>query len=71
MDCETTWKNGFVKIYIDSVDMNGHHLLNAHELEQTPEDGKGQESLICCSPWGRRVGHDLAAEQQQTGLLQK
>ena len=27
-------------------------------------DGEGQGSLECCRPWGRRVGHDLATEQQ-------
>ena len=25
-----------------------------HELEQTPGDGEGQGSLVCCSPWGHR-----------------
>ena len=25
-----------------------------HEFEQTPGDGEGQESLACCSPWGRK-----------------
>ena len=29
-----------------------HHRLNGHELEQTPGDGEGQGSLVCCSPWG-------------------
>ena len=29
-----------------------HHRLNGHEFEQTPGDGEGQESLVCCSPWG-------------------
>ena len=29
--------------------------------------GDGQGSLACCSPWGRRVEHDLATEQQQQG----
>ena len=29
-----------------------HYWLNGHEFEQTPEDSEGQESLICCSPWG-------------------
>ena len=29
-----------------------HHWLNGHEFEQAPVDGKGQESLLCCSPWG-------------------
>ena len=42
-----------------------HHQLNGHEFEQTPEDGEGQGSLTCCSPWGRRVAYDLATEQQQ------
>ena len=26
--------------------------LNGHEFEQTPGDGEGQGSLVCCSPWG-------------------
>ena len=29
-----------------------HHQFNVHELGQTLGDGKGQESLVCCSPWG-------------------
>ena len=24
---------------------------SGHELEQTPGDGEGQGSLVCCSPW--------------------
>ena len=31
-----------------------HHRLNGHEFEQTLRDGEGQESLVCCSPWGHR-----------------
>ena len=31
-----------------------HHQLNGHEFEQTPEDGGGQGSLVCCSSWGRK-----------------
>ena len=27
-----------------------HHRLDGHELEQTPGDGKGQGSWVCCSP---------------------
>ena len=30
-----------------------HHQLNGHEFEQTP-DHKGQRSLACCGPWGRK-----------------
>ena len=29
-----------------------HHQLNGHEFEQTPGDGVGQGSLVCCSSWG-------------------
>ena len=28
--------------------------LNEREFEQAPGDGEGQESLACCSPWGRK-----------------
>ena len=31
-----------------------HHQLNGHEFEQAPGDGEGQESLVCCTPWGRK-----------------
>ena len=31
-----------------------HHLLNNHEFEQTPGDGEGQGTLVCCSPWGHK-----------------
>ena len=36
--------------------------LNGHEFEQTSGDSGGQKSLVCYSPWGCRVGHDLATE---------
>ena len=29
-----------------------HHRLNAHEFEQAPGVGDGQEGLACWSPWG-------------------
>ena len=31
-----------------------HHWLHGHDFEQTPGDSKGQGSLVCCRPWGRR-----------------
>ena len=31
-----------------------HHRLNGHQFEQALGDGKGQGSLACCSPWGRK-----------------
>ena len=34
-------------------DMVGwNHWLKGQEFEQTLGDGEGQESLVCCSPWG-------------------
>ena len=27
-----------------------HHWLSGHEFEQTPGDGEGQGSLVCCNP---------------------
>ena len=45
-------------------DMVGwHHQFNGHEFEQTPGNSDAQGSLECCSPWGRRVGHDQVTEQ--------
>ena len=42
-----------------------HHRLIGHEFEQTLGDSGGQRSLVCCSPLGHRVRHDLVTEQQQ------
>ena len=41
-----------------------HRRLNGNELEQTPGDGVGQGSRAYCCPWGHRVEHRLATEQQ-------
>ena len=42
-----------------------HHRCNEYELVQTVGDGEGQGGLAFCSPWGSRVGHNWATEQQQ------
>ena len=42
--------------------LNGITKCNGHELQQTPGDGKGQEGLVCCSPWGHK-------ESNTTGKL--
>ena len=34
-----------------------HHLFNEQEFEHTLEDGEGQGSLACCSPWGRKESY--------------
>ena len=39
-----------------------HHRLNGQEFEQALGVGDGQGGLVCCSPWGHRVGHDWATE---------
>ena len=39
-----------------------HHRLEGHEFEQAPGFGDGQESLVCCSPWGCKVRHNWATE---------
>ena len=31
-----------------------HHQLHQHEFEQALGVSDGQESLACCSPWGRK-----------------
>ena len=31
-----------------------HHQLNGHEFEEALGVGDEQESLQCCSPWGRK-----------------
>ena len=44
-----------------------HHRCKGNELGQSPGSGEGQ---TCDTPWGwKRVGHDLATEQQQGSLV--
>ena len=38
------------------------HLLDRHGFEWALVVGDGQGGLVCCSPWGHRVGHDWATE---------
>ena len=39
-----------------------HHGLDGHEFVQAPVVGDGQGSLVCCCPWGCKVGHDWVTE---------
>ena len=39
-----------------------YYRLNGQKFEQTAGDSEGQGTLACCSPWGRRVGHNLVTE---------
>ena len=42
-----------------------HHQLKRHEFEQTPRDGEGQGSLVCCSPWGCKESDMTATKRKQ------
>ena len=42
-----------------------HHWVNGHEFEQTLGDSEGQGNLMCYSPWGRRVRHNLVTRRWQ------
>ena len=35
-----------------------HHRVARHEFEQARGVGDGKGSLVCCIPWGHRVGHN-------------
>ena len=41
-----------------------NHRLNGCGFEQTPGDGEGQGSLLCCSPWDRK---ELDTTEQMNG----
>ena len=44
---------------------DGWRQFNEHEFVQTLGDSEGQQSLASCSPWGCRVRHNWATEQQK------
>ena len=43
-----------------------HQQHDGLEFEQAPGVGDGQGSLVCCSPWSRRVGHNWVTELKHT-----
>ena len=52
-DAGKDWKQEEKGMTEDEI-VGWHHRLNGHEFDQTPGDGDGQGSLVCCSPWGRK-----------------
>ena len=46
------------------------HRLNRHEFEQAPGNGKGQGSLACCWPWGRKE-LDMTEQLDNTNCYSK
>ena len=47
-----------------------HHQLDGHEFEQGLEDGEGEGSLVCCSPWGRKE-LDTAEQLNNNSMVNK
>ena len=52
----------------EDVVVEWHHWLNGHEFEQALEDGEGQGSLVCYSPWGRKES-DMTEGQQNRSCV--
>ena len=50
-DAEKDWRQEENGMTEDEM-VGWHYQCNGHEFEKTPGDGKGQESLVCCSVWG-------------------
>ena len=48
---EFRWRIQFLKVFSVLFPL----LYVSHEFEQTPEDGEGQGSLVCHSPWIHRL----------------
>ena len=45
-----------------------HQQLSGHEFEQTPGDGEGQGSVVCCSPWGHKELDTIARLNSNNAL---
>ena len=56
LNCMGALKCGYFSV-VNTIVLHGllddwrHHWLNGHDFEQTPGNGEGQGSLVCCSPW--------------------
>ena len=61
-DAGKDWQQKEKRVTEDEM-VGWHHRLNGHKFEQTLGDTEGQGSLVCWSPGGHRVRHDLATEQ--------
>ena len=57
----------FIQKRMTEDEMAGwHHRLEGHGFGWTPGVGDGQQGLVCCGSWGRRVGHDWATDLNWT-----
>ena len=66
LDAEKGWRQEEKGTTEDEL-VGWHHCLHGHELEQAPGNGERQESLACCSPWGRKESD--TTEQLNNNLL--
>ena len=60
------WKKKRVK---EDEMAGGHHQLNGHEFGQTPGNSGGQESLVCCCPWGCRKSNMTMIDIEKVNIL--
>ena len=68
-DAGKDWKQEEKSVAEDEM-VRQHHQSSEHEFEQTLGDNGGQSSLGFYSPWGCRVEHNLATEQQNKKFKQ-
>ena len=52
-DAGKDWRQKQKKVTEDKL-VGCYHWCYERELRQTPKDGEGQRSLMCCRPWGRK-----------------
>ena len=69
-DAEKDWRQKEKGMTEDET-IGWHHRLSGHEFEQAPGVGDGQGSLVCCSPWSRRVGHDWKTTTKMQEMYRK
>ena len=62
-DAGKEWRQEEKRMTEDEIVTQWHQQLNGYEFEQIPGNSEEQGSLVCCCPWGRRVGHESASEQ--------
>ena len=58
------WRQEGKRMTEDEI-VGWNHQLDGHNFAQAPGVGEEQRALVCCSPWGCRIGCDWVTEQQQ------
>ena len=68
LDAGKDWKQEEKGMTEDEM-VGWHHWFDGHEFDQAPGVGNGQESLACCSPWGRKDSDMTEQLNWLTGVL--